>query len=156
MPDRIGERDLGHVLDHVGHYLGIGVALEDVAALYQLVLEVHPVLDDPVVDNHDFPATVEMGVGIARIGCPMSGPSGVTYPGVGSSGLLSIDQVLKVGDPSGLLDDSDRVSVVESHPGRVISPILEPGQTGHQDIEYLAWAHIADNSAHISSFSSTT
>jgi hypothetical protein len=120
--------------------------------LDQFDLEIHPVLDDAVVDHHYFTSTIEMGMGVAGVGSTVSGPPGVPDPGVGLGRRFEVHETLEVGDPPSLFEDGDRVPVVEGNAGRVIASILEPGEAGHQDVEDRARTHISDYSAHISSF----
>ena len=150
-PHRVRQRKVGHLLDHVGDHLGVGVALELVAVLDELRLEIDPVLDDPVVDDHHVPVAVEMRVGIAGVWRAVCGPARVAYPGVGLGEILAIDQTLEVGDATGLLENGQRPAVVERNPGRVIPPIFEPGQTRHQDVDHRFRPDVSNDSAHIHS-----
>ena len=112
---RFGEAEVGHLLDHVGDHLGVGVALEDVTVVDELLLEVDPVLDDPVVHHDHVPGAVEMGMGIAGVGGTVGGPPGVPDPGMGHGRRFAVDELLEIGDPSRLFEDGQRVAMVEGH-----------------------------------------
>jgi hypothetical protein len=137
----------------VGHDLGVGVAVEDVPVLDQLRLEVDPVLDDAVVHHHHVAAAVHVGMGVPGVGGAVGGPPGVPDPGVGLGRALPIDKSLEVGDPPRLLEDGQRPAVIEGDAGRVISPVLEPGQSRHQNIDHGLRPDVSNDSAHIPSLS---
>ena len=65
------------LLDEVGDDLGVGVRLEDVTRLAQLVGELPPVLDDAVVDDGDRAGAVGVRVGVLLGRVPVGRPTGV-------------------------------------------------------------------------------
>jgi hypothetical protein len=54
------------------------VRVELVTASFELLLEFRVVLDNAIVDNRDVARTVEMGVGVDRLGSAVGGPAGVS------------------------------------------------------------------------------
>ena len=62
----------------LGHHLRIRVGLEGDALLEQVLLELHIVFNDAVVDQGDLPIGADVGVGVDVAGLAVGGPAGVS------------------------------------------------------------------------------
>ena len=66
-----------HVFDKLNEHLGVGLATEGHAILFQLGAKSLVVLDDAVVHQREVLGLGEVGVGVGGVGFAMSGPAGV-------------------------------------------------------------------------------
>ena len=138
----VGGGGLERRLDEVDQDLRVGVRLEPVAGGGELIGELEVVLDDPVVDEGHAARTVDMGVGVVLGRTSMGRPTGVADPRRGPLGcrLRPLGQVVERTGPVGRPGPPQRRSVVGTHQGqagRVVSPVLEAGQTLEQHPEHL-------------------
>ena len=75
-------------LDQMGDGLGIGVAVEAVAATLERGPQAFGVLDDAVVHDGDVTAAIAMGMGIDRVGDAVRRPARVGDPGAAGDGRV--------------------------------------------------------------------
>ena len=157
-------------VDQMRDHLGVGLALEHIAAALQLGAQLVVVLDDAVVHQRDAAgallrllagAMAEVRVGVVHRRRAMRGPARVRDAGAGGQSVL-IDLLLQLGHPSraaralqaGLcrrLRAIDRRAAVHRNAARVITPVFEPLQALHQHRHDIAPRDGTDDSAHIHS-----
>ena len=74
LPDCLLQATLKVLFDQVGNDLRVGLGDESMSIGRQGFLEGQVVFDDPVVDHHELPSTVAMGMGVffsrPAVGCP--------------------------------------------------------------------------------------
>ena len=151
LPHRLQQIPLIEILNELGHHLRIRIGQEGNALTHQKGLQFPIVFNDPVVDHGDLAALAHLGMGIDIAGRPVGGPAGVTD----AHGALDRRPVLElVGQylqPALSLVDRKGVPilVIDSHPCRVIAPVLQSGQSFQKNGSCLLLANIAYNSAHI-------
>ena len=139
------------VLDELGHHLGVGLRGEGDPLVHEEGLQLGVILDDPVVDHSNLSAAAHLRVGVDVAGGPVGGPAGVSHP---RSAVQVRAPVELVGEhlepPLGLSDGQrPRLPVEHRHPGGVVPPVFQPGQSLQQNGGGLFPSDIAYNSAHI-------
>ncbi len=143
----------GHLLDEVRHHLGVGVGAEDVAPGNEVILELEPVLDDPVVCHRHLLGAVTVGMCVACGWGTVGSPPGVPDAGASLGAACHLDGIHQIGDPAGASHHSQDVTVVDCQPCRVVAPILQALQPGDKDVDSGPRPYIADYAAHaVSSF----
>ncbi len=80
-------------LQQLGHHLRVRVGGEVDALAHQVLLELHVVFDDAVVDQGDPAVLADMGVGVDVIGLPVGGPAGVADAQAPVQVRAAVDQV---------------------------------------------------------------
>jgi hypothetical protein len=150
--DKLSERVVRvlhvQVVDELGDDLRVSLALENVAALFQELLDVLIVGDDAVVDDDERVLEIRalwMRVGVA--GDTVSSPTSVRDADVARQRRVNVlahhllsDRIFQHLDLARLLDQQDalRIQVVDSHSGRVIATIFQTLQSGDEAVEHLA------------------
>ncbi len=112
------------------------------------VLQLRPVLDDPVVYDREPIGAVTVRMSIARGGPAMGSPTGVSDTGGAGVAVALLDGLLQLGDPPRPPSNADAVFIQDRHPGGVVAPVLQPLQPMQQHLEGRARAGIADDAAH--------
>ena len=155
----VGGRLAGHLvalvgfLDEVGEDLGIGVALEHVAAALELLAQLGEVLDDAVVDHGDLAVAARVRVSVLDRGAPVRGPAGVA-DAAGSGEILARGQLgLEALHLSHAADDVELdgavLSVVlQRHARGIVAAILHALQPGDEDLRRLIRTGVTNNAAH--------
>ena len=64
-------------LQQLGHHLRVGLRLEGHAVAQELLLDLHIVLNDAVVDQGNTAVLTDMGMGVDVVGLAVGGPAGV-------------------------------------------------------------------------------
>ena len=141
------------LLEEVGDGLGVGLAVERVAAPGELGTEGGVVFDDAVVDDDDVVAAAGVGVGVGVAGGAVGGPAGVTDARVGGGQGVLADGAVELGDLSAALGDRGLAPCLgqEGDAGRVVAAVFEVAQAGQQDRRGLARAGVGDDPAHTAS-----
>jgi hypothetical protein len=139
--------------DQVGQHLGVGLGLQVVLHLEELVRELMVVLDDPVVDQGDATGAVHVRMGVGHRWSAVGGPPGVADPGDprgrGHGCLFGqlVERLRAVCRPA-----PPQAAVAprgdQGDAGRVIASVLQPGQAFEQDVECVVAAGHADDAAH--------
>ncbi len=144
---RLFERAVVVVGDQVGDDLGVGLGGEAMTLGLEARLQLQVVLDDAVVDHHDLPLAVLVGVGVLLGGPAVGGPARVTeavgaVEGLRPQGVLEVLELAR-GPPA------EEHSVPDDrHPGRVVAPILQAPQPLHDHGHRVPRPHVPDDSAH--------
>ncbi len=140
------------LLHQVGQDLGIGLRPQLVAGGHQLVAQLDVVLDDPVVNQGHPAGAVDVGVGIGLRRAPVGGPPGVADAG-GGAGRRVVDGRGQLGQLPRPSPHPDPVSVHQGDAGRVVAPVLQPGQPVEEQRERGPAPGDADDAAHVPIFS---
>ena len=136
--------DRGH---QVRQHLGVGLRPEPDPRVLQLAAQLPVVLDDPVVDHHEVPRSVGVGVGVPIRRNTVSGPAGVADPRPPAqrrllqAGHQPVELALGLGH-------GHRAVVGHRHSRRVVTPVLEAAQPPDQDLLRRSGTYVADDSAH--------
>ena len=144
---------LGHVpviglLDEMGDDLGVRLGVESVARRRQLGAQLDEVLDDPVVDDRQLAAAVEVRVRVEVAGPPVGGPARVreTRSGVGRA---VAERRPQLGDLArALLDEEVALGRDERDAGGVVAAVLEAREPVEEDRSGVPEPDIADDAAH--------
>ena len=151
---RLHEVALEVVGDQVGHDLGVGLGAELGALGPEPVAQLGPVLDDAVQHDLEAPGAVGMGMGVGLGHATVGGPARVPDAGgavqVAVGGRHGRPQLLEVAHG---VHAADRAVVDQRQPGGVVAAVLEPPETGQQQVAALTGAYVSDDSAHWGSFS---
>ena len=135
------------LLDQVGDDLGIGVRVQDVAALLETGAQVGEVLDDPVVDHRDPPLAVAVGVRVPVGRRAVGRPPRVPDPDRARDGPDDLEGGVELGQLAGSLHHRE-ATVDDGDAGRVVPAVLETSQTLEDDGERLVGAYVAHDAAH--------
>ena len=133
--------------DEHGEDLGVGLALEDVAAVLEPGPQGGVVLDDAVVDERDAGAVVAVRVRIGLGDASVGRPAGVGQPQRARETPDRLQPLLKVADPPDRAADV-QLPVENGHPGRVVPAVLEPLEPLDQQRLSGLGADVGDDSAH--------
>ena len=120
------------------------------ALAHQVLLELHVVFDDAVVDQGDPAVLADMGVGVDVIGLPVGGPAGVADAQAPVQVRAAVDQVRQdLEPPLGLADLEPRGLRPHRHAGGVVAPVFHPRQPIQQNGGSGLFPYKSDDSAHI-------
>ena len=146
-PGRLDKVAVVVLLDQVADHLAVGIGVELVALLDQPRPQLHVVLDDAVVHGGHAGALAGLNRVRVRLRHPAVGrPARVRQPQRGRMGAVAdrIPQHLYTPDPP----RDVHAAVDQRDPGRVVAAVLEPLQTGQQQLLALPVTDISDDSAH--------
>ena len=137
-------------LDEVGQHLGIGLGNERVAVRAQPVLELHVVLDDPVVDQRQLAGAVRVWVGVGVVRTAVRRPAGVRDTRMTNRRVAVAAEVVgQVAELACPLLDEDVALLGEHRDARgVIAAVLESAESLEQDRGGVARPHVPDDAAH--------
>ena len=128
--------------------LGIRIATEGKALLFQLVTQRRSVFDDAVVHHGQLSALRQMGMGIRLVRHPVRRPARVGDTD-GARAVMARGHLLQVGDLANRFVDIQIACLVDhGHARRVISAVLQPMQTFYQDRIRLPAPKISYDSTH--------
>jgi hypothetical protein len=114
----------------------------------EVFAELHIVFDDPVVDDGQTGLAVDVGMGIGIRGTSVGCPAGVGNA-YATQGRIIFEYDLKASNLA------DRFAHIEPSPvdgrysGRIVSPILEPSESGYENTEGLSSPDVANNPTHV-------
>ncbi|MCK9589757.1 MAG: hypothetical protein WC076_12205 [Terrimicrobiaceae bacterium] len=158
MPERLADRldQAGLVapvgtVEFVAHAVGqdfrVRLRHEGMAGFQKLFAEFLVVLDDPVVDEGEPPASIEVRVGIFLGDTPVRRPTGMADSGPAMHRAL-LDAFRKIRDAPDGLADFDRSPIQNGDTGRVISPVFQAPQPVEKHGERFRTANVTNNSTH--------
>ena len=133
--------------DQMGEHLGVRLGVKNMALLFKLRPKRKVVFDDAVMDQHQAPALVKMGVGVLVGHAAMGRPTGMADAQIPVRGTCRND-FRKVGDPSDGLPHFEASSVKSGDARRIIAAIFETTQTIEQDRNGVCPADITNDAAH--------
>ena len=137
------------MLQQLGHHLRVRVGGEADPLAHQVLLELHVVFDDAVVDDGDPAVLADVGMGVDVVGLPVGGPAGVADAQAPVQIRAAVDQVRQGLQPApGLADLEPHGLRAHRHAGGVIAPVLHPRQSVQQDGGRRLSAYKSDDSAH--------
>ncbi len=135
-------------VDEVDDDLGVGVALEDVALILQLLAQFQEVLDDPVLHHDQVAVGAAVRVGVAAAGRPVRGPARVTHPNCTLHRVVG-QQLLQVAQLARLAPHLDAAAAVDhGQPGRVVTAVFQLAQPVHDDRRGIRRSDITNDSTH--------
>ena len=132
----------------MGEDFGIGfgrklmIAVRDELLFQRLV-----VLDNAVMHQRDFAASVEMWVGVFIGNLAVRSPASVA-DSVVTTGRLFVDQFRQRRDASGAFPRLDVIAVYNGNSGRVVATIFQTAQPIEQDGSSFSRSNITNNSTH--------
>jgi len=135
--------------------LGVGLAVEGVAALLQLGTQLVVVLDDAVVDEGDLArgrrcrtrASAEVRVRVVHRRRAVGGPAGVGNAGAGGD-VVGRHTGFQLGHARGAASAFQLTALVYSHAAAVVAAVLQPLQAFDEDGDDVARGDRADDAAH--------
>ncbi len=146
-----GRLEVAHVgvglLHQVGDHLGVGVALEGVAARGELLAQLGEVLDDAVVHHGDVAGARGMGMRVGLGGPAVGGPARVAD----AAGAREVEVGQRVGEPRHLplaADHLERAVLLDGDARRVVAAVLQPRQPLDEDALGRVGPRVAHDSAH--------
>jgi hypothetical protein len=150
-PIRLVEQMFFH---QMGDDLCIGFRGEFMPFLGKLSLQGEIVFHDSIVDNHNFPGAVAVGMGILFARTPMSGPARMTYSvsavaieGLKADDLFQVPQLAFC--PAYLQAFVLPVSVAgDGNAGGIVSAIFKTPQPINNYGNDTLFAYVTDNSTH--------
>jgi hypothetical protein len=120
------------VADKICDHLGIGVAGEFHPFVPKPCFQRGVVLDDPIVNEGNLAAVVQVGMCVDRVGFSVGGPACVAD--AESLGRVGFFQYLfESADPAAALGDPYRATAQQRHACRVIAAIFQPFQSLCED-----------------------
>lgn len=134
----------------LGDHFRIGLGAEWDPPLQEALLQLQVVFHNAVLDHHNAPALVALGVGIFFGHAAVGGPAGMSDPylGGGHVGGELHQQVVQL---AGSADNSQSFFGIHcGNAGRIIAPILQGAQALQQDGGSPLKTHVADNATHSS------
>ena len=141
------------VVEQLGDDLGVRLGAESVALVQQLLLELDVVFNDAVVDNGDFAALADVGVGVDIVRLAVGGPAGVADADRARQIRALVRQVAEHLQPPARLLHAERTRAADGDARRVIAAVFQTPQTVQQNGSRLLLAHISNNSTHMKSSS---
>ena len=136
------------LLDEVSDDLGIGLGLENVSFLLELLLQGQIVLDDAVMDNHNIAGTIAMRVRVLFSRAPMCRPAGVA-DAVRAVNRVDLKNVFEIPQLAGRTANAQGLIVLKNrNPGRVVAAVLKTFQAIQNDGDSSLRANVPDYSTH--------
>ncbi len=131
-----GARGVGQG-EQVGGDLGIGLTGELDARRLDLCAQRGEVLDDAVVDDRDLAVEGDVRVRVDVVRPTVGGPAGVPDAGRAGEPVAPVDLDLgeEVGELARLLLDLEPAGRHHRDPGRIVAPVLHPGEGVQTDVE---------------------
>src|SRR5215831_13537764 len=130
------------------NHFRVGLCLENVAFLLQLLFQRKVVLDDAVMHHDQVAGTVAMRMGILFGGASVRRPAGVADAVAAIDGI-HLQYVFQVAQLARGASNAKRVVIaVDSDTGRVITPIFQAFETVDDDRDRALRAHVTNNSTH--------
>ena len=96
----------------------------------------------------DLAIGVGLRVGVGLGGCAVRRPAGVTDTDCAVERLV-VRELLEMVELAGRPQNADVLGTHDRHPGRVVTPILQPAQTVEEDWYDLIRSDVTDDPAHI-------
>ena len=134
--------------DQVSDDFRVGLGLELMPLPLQFVLELQVVLDDPVVNDDDFPGAVAVGVGILLSWSTVSRPPGVA-DAVNAVGRIVAQRILEIHQLAGRTAKRNPLGADEGNSGGVVAAVFHAAQPVQQDRHDRFRADVSDDSAHM-------
>ena len=144
--------------DQEGCDLGVRLTDKRRSGDFELSLEFSKILDDPIVDQGQFPVGRKVRVGVAVGGPTVSRPAGVADTGHPISQRLVLQIVEQHLQLSRALASAEVARLVDDRDARrIVASVLQPLQAAEQHLDALAVAtdfipDITNDSAHVSRF----
>ena len=137
-----------HILDQLDDHFRVGIAVEMVPFVDQLLLQSLVILDNTVVNQSQVLVLRIMRMRIDIVRLPVGCPSGMRDAD-SSGSVLVADKLLQVTDFSfGLIHRKNAIGVDKSYAGTVIASVFQPVKSFDQDGGRLFLAHVSYNSTH--------
>ena len=136
-----------HLFEKVCHDFGVGIRLEDMAFVDQLLLERHVVFDDAIVYDDEMIMAVAMRMGIPIRWLSVRRPAGMPDADV-SGERMRLQCGFQICQTTFFLFDRDRTFVIDGDASRIIATIFEASQPIDQKTGRFAAAHITYNTTH--------
>ena len=136
-----------HLFEKVCHDFGVGIRLEDMAFVDQLLLERHVVFDDAIVYDDEMIMAVAMRMGIPIRWLSVRRPAGMPDADV-SGERMRLQCGFQICQTTFFLFDRDRTFVIDGDASRIIAAIFEASQPIDQKTGRFAAAHITYNTTH--------
>ena len=136
------------IVQQVRQHFRIRLGDKLIALFRQHLPELDIILDDAVMHHRDRSFRVKMRMRIHITGHAVGGPSRVPDPADALHRLPVMGQVLQNLQSAHGFGDIDLLPVVDRHPRRIISTVLQPGQPVQNDRRRLFRSDIAHNSTH--------
>ena len=140
-----------HMANQVRDHLGVGLALKDKAGCLQLGAQRLVIFNNAVMyqGNARFfgPESREVWVGVARDRCTVRRPAGVSNTGKARD-MVARDVRGQLSNPVCAARTAQPTVIVDCHPTRVITAILEPLKAFNQDWGDITRSDRTNDSAH--------
>ncbi len=136
-----------HLFEKVCYDFGVGIRLEDMAFVDQLLLERHVVFDDAIVYDDKMVVAVAMRMGIPIRRLSVRRPASMPDADVTGKRML-LQGCFQICQTAFLLFDGNRAFVIDGDTSRVIAAIFEASQPINQKAGRFAAAHITYNTTH--------
>src|SRR5579864_930933 len=128
--------------------LSIGLGYELVSFLDQLLLQAEIVLDDAIVNDHDFAGAIAVRMRIFFGRAAMSGPACVA-DAVGALDRLEADHFFQIAQLAFSAADLKPLPVAgNGNASRIVAPIFQAPQSLEDDGNHTFLADVADDAAH--------
>ena len=138
------------IINQFYRHFRIGIGIEAISLSLQLLSQLLIILNDTVMNCHYISVITIMRMGIVLRWFPVGSPSGVTNPaGTGNSFPVVCLLYQNSETAFGFYDLNGILPITDRHSGRIISAILQLGQTVQQNRRCLFTSCISNNSTHI-------
>jgi len=127
--------------------LRVGLRSKGMTLTDELIPQLLKILDDPVMNERQFPALIEVRVGIFVGHLPVGRPPGVSDAG-GSVGWFALNQLRQARDAARALAQLHHTVFHRRDARGVVPAIFQPAQTVQQDRSRFCIADISDYPAH--------
>ena len=131
----------------MSQHLSVGLRSKGMTLTDELIPQLLEILDYPVMDERQFPALIEMRMGIFIGYLPMCRPSGVSNAG-GTIGRFPLNQLRQARDTARALAELHHTVFHRRDARGVVPAIFQSAQTVQQDGSRFCIADISDYPAH--------
>ena len=138
------------VVDQLGGDLGVGLAVEGVAVLDQLLAQELIVFDDAVVHQNHGVAVAVVGMGVVRGGLAVGRPAGVADAAATPERHAAVGLFAELLQPALRLHDLDGTVAVAHRKARgIVAAVLQLGQAVQQNRRRQFISNVSNNAAHM-------
>ena len=137
------------IVQKMRQHFRIRLRHESIPLVRQHPAQLNIILDNAVMYHRDRLVRIEMRMRIDITRYAMGRPPGMPDAAEPCHRLAAMGQIFQNLQPAHGLGDVDLLTVIDGHACRIISPVLQPGQTVQDNRSRLFCPDISYNSAHI-------